>query len=128
MSYLTERFQKIVKKHGVFQEERKSNKIENANYIYHRCGKPGNFMSDCQNHKHGFQYFKERRRDQVSDHAKGKTNVDQVVKKFLTISEYIASAQMILNTHMMSSWKNQMKKLKKRNHFLSYTKHECLLS
>ncbi|KAH0717219.1 hypothetical protein KY285_013250 [Solanum tuberosum] len=74
--YLTERG---------FQEEGNSNRTENANDLYQKCGKSGNFMRDCQSHKHEFQDFKERRRDQVPDHAKRKANVDHVVRKAFAV-------------------------------------------
>ena len=52
MSYLTERYQKIVKKHGGFQEEKvNSNRTENANDVCFKCGKQDHFIRDFPIHK-----------------------------------------------------------------------------
>ncbi|KAH0701671.1 hypothetical protein KY285_015949 [Solanum tuberosum] len=47
MSYATRRFQKIIKKHEVFQKKASTSRAANANDLCHKCGKPGHFMKDC---------------------------------------------------------------------------------
>jgi len=63
MTYLTRRFQKIIKKHGGFQKKETTGKMTIANYLCHKCGKPGHFIRDCQSQKQEVQGFKPCRRD-----------------------------------------------------------------
>ena len=46
-TYVTKRFQKIIKKHGGFKKKASTNRTATANDICHKCSKPGNFMRDC---------------------------------------------------------------------------------
>ncbi|XP_015158487.1 uncharacterized protein [Solanum tuberosum] len=85
MTYVTRRFQKIIKKHGGFQKKASTSRTTNANDLYHKCGRPGHFMRDFPSQKQETQDFRPRRRDQVLDYAKRKAHADQLVKKTLVV-------------------------------------------
>lgn len=51
MKYLTRRFQKIMMKYRSLRNPESSNRAANANYKYHKCGKPLHFIRDCPLHK-----------------------------------------------------------------------------
>ncbi|KAH0686359.1 hypothetical protein KY284_016912 [Solanum tuberosum] len=51
MTYLTRRFQKLVRKHRGLRKAGNSNITANTNYLCHKCGKPGHFIRDCPMHK-----------------------------------------------------------------------------
>ncbi|KAH0688877.1 hypothetical protein KY289_016235 [Solanum tuberosum] len=47
MSYLTKRFQNIMRKHGGFRKGGNPLRAVNASDLCHKCGKAGHFMRDC---------------------------------------------------------------------------------
>ncbi|XP_049399696.1 uncharacterized protein LOC125863713 [Solanum stenotomum] len=85
MAYVTKRFQKIIKKHDVFQKKASTSRATNANDLYHKCGKPGHFMRDCPSQKQETQNFRPRKKDLVPDSARRKAHADQLVRKAFAV-------------------------------------------
>ncbi|XP_049406072.1 uncharacterized protein LOC125869660 [Solanum stenotomum] len=107
MAYVTKRFQKIIKKHDVFQKKASTSRAANANDLCHKCGKPGHFMRDCPSQKQETQNFKPRKRDLVPDSARRKAHADQLVRKAFAVwgndsSESEENAESYENVSMMA--------------------------
>ncbi|KAH0698112.1 uncharacterized protein [Solanum tuberosum] len=81
MAYVTKRFQKIIKKHDVFQKKASTSRAANTNELCHKCGKPGHFIRDCPSQKQEIQDFRPRKKDLVPDNARRKAHADQLVRK-----------------------------------------------
>jgi len=85
MTYVSRRFQKIIKKHGGFQKKVSTSRTATANDMCHKCGKPGHFMRDCPSQKQETHDTKPRKRDLVPDHAQRKAHADQLVRKAFAV-------------------------------------------
>ncbi|XP_070022945.1 uncharacterized protein [Nicotiana sylvestris] len=86
MTYLTKRFQKMVRKNGGMLKRGSSSKLKNYN-LCHKCGKPGHFIKDCPLLKQEFSNYnpeKAAKRNSVPDKDfKRKRSTDNVVKQAL---------------------------------------------
>ncbi|XP_049360413.1 uncharacterized protein LOC125825116 [Solanum verrucosum] len=82
---------KIVRKHRGLRKAGNSNRAANANYLCHKCGKPGHFIRDCPMHKVEHKDYpshrgdKCKKRDSIPDNKRRKTAAHYVVKKMLPI-------------------------------------------
>ncbi|XP_075108886.1 uncharacterized protein LOC107811077 [Nicotiana tabacum] len=86
MTYLTKRFQKMVRRNGGILKKGNSSRPKNYD-LCHKCGKPGYFIKDCplMKHKHSkYNPDKTAKRNPVPDkHFKRKRSADNVVKQAL---------------------------------------------
>ncbi|KAH0689613.1 hypothetical protein KY289_016971 [Solanum tuberosum] len=85
MTYVTRRFQKIIKKHGGFQKKASTSRTATANDLCHKCGKPGHFMRDCPSQRQETHDFKPRKRDLVPDNVRRKAHANQLVRKAFAV-------------------------------------------
>ncbi|XP_070004883.1 uncharacterized protein [Nicotiana sylvestris] len=86
MTYLTKRFQKMVRRNGGILKKGNSSKPKNYD-LCHKCRKPGHFIKDCPLIKQEHSKYnpdKEAKRNLVLDkHFKRKRSADNVVKQAL---------------------------------------------
>ncbi|XP_070004811.1 uncharacterized protein [Nicotiana sylvestris] len=86
MTYLTKRFQKMVRRNGGILKRGNSNKTKNYD-LCHKCGKPGHFIKDCPLLKQEHSKYnpkKAAKRNPVPDkHFKRKRCANNVVKQAL---------------------------------------------
>ncbi|XP_070013435.1 COP1-interactive protein 1-like [Nicotiana sylvestris] len=86
MTYLTKRFQKMVRRNGGIPKRGSSSKARN-NDLGHRCGKPGHFIKDCplaKQEQHKQNPDKSAKRNLVPDKRFNRKNAaDNIMKQAL---------------------------------------------
>nr|XP_016491415.1 PREDICTED: uncharacterized protein LOC107811077 [Nicotiana tabacum] len=93
MTYLTKRFQKMVRRNGGILKKGNSSRPKNYD-LCHKCGKPGYFIKDCplMKHKHSkYNPDKTAKRNPVPDkHFKRKRSADNV--KLMSLASVLIDA------------------------------------
>ena len=85
MTYMTKRFQKIIKKHGGFKKKGTTSRVATTNDLCHKCGKLGHFMRDCPSQKQESHEVRYRKKNLVPDNFRRKAHANQMVKRAFAI-------------------------------------------